>query len=100
MLFSVYAENQANIIEHEKKRQAEFGMRGPLTALVGCDFVAALRVELPGLRNCGVKPPETKALTGQRTPKVLLDNGGEFFEIIDEAAMFEASGFIIRSSQY
>jgi hypothetical protein len=26
MLFSVYAENQANIIEYEKKRQAEFGV--------------------------------------------------------------------------
>ena len=30
---------------------------------------------------------------------VLLNNLGEFFEVVDEATMFEASSFIIRSAQ-
>ena len=30
---------------------------------------------------------------------VLLNNPSEFFEVIDEATMFEASGFVIRSAQ-
>lgn len=30
---------------------------------------------------------------------VLLNNPAEFFEVFDEATMFEASGFLIRSPQ-
>jgi len=30
---------------------------------------------------------------------VLLNNASEFFEVINEATMFEAPGFVIRSAQ-
>ena len=36
---------------------------------------------------------------GQTGMSVLLDNAGKFFQVSDEAAMFEAARFVIRSSQ-
>jgi hypothetical protein len=101
MLFSPVSENLANIIEDSAKRQAKCGVQGDLSRLwSGCDLSQPSRVELPRLRNCGVKPPETKALTGQRTPNlVLFNHPGKFFEVLYEATMFKTPRFIIGGTE-
>jgi hypothetical protein len=46
---------------------ASLGVRGPVTALVGCDLSQPRG--LNSLAGSGVKPPQAKAVTGHRTQK-------------------------------
>jgi len=43
---------------------------------------------------------EAKAPSSRRTPRRgLFQHAGEFFEVVDEAAMFEPASFIIRGPE-
>ena len=37
--------------------------------------------------------------TGQTRMSVLLQNSGEFFKVVNEATVFEATGFVVRGTE-
>jgi hypothetical protein len=109
VVFSVRGENHPNIIEHARNRQAlsrtgipacpdgELQLTGEEQIIFHITFFIShfsLKAKLE--RFCWVI---AGSKGGGQTGMFVLHNGGEFFEVVDEAAMLEAPGLIIRGAQ-
>ena len=101
MIFSVTSENHANIIEYGGERQGICWNELVFADLCAYFALSAVKPQQNRKdRKVGAKIRKgIEVQTSNPDQSVLLKDPSEFFEVIDETTMFEASGFIVRSAQ-